>query len=71
MITDNGMNYRASTFRRTVLAHAFCHQRARPYMSRHNGKVERCQRILADECFYARPYESEQRRRDGDCRMDR
>jgi hypothetical protein len=32
---------------------------ARPYTPRHNGKVERYQRLLAEECLYARPYTSE------------
>lgn len=62
VVTDNGSNYRAKTFVRTVAAHASRHQRTRPYTPRHNGKVERYQRILAEECLYARAYESEEER---------
>ena len=50
VVTDNGSNYRAKTFVRTVNAHASRHQRTRPYTPRHNGKVERYQRLLAEEC---------------------
>jgi hypothetical protein len=32
------------------------------YRSRHNGKVERYQRTLAEEVLYARPYDSEDER---------
>ena len=64
VVTDNGSNYRAKTFVRTVNAHASRHQRPRPYTPRHNGKVERYQRILTDECLYARPYASENERRE-------
>ncbi len=39
VITDNGANYRASTFHDAVLTVATCHQRTRPYTPRHNGKV--------------------------------
>ena len=33
-----------------------------PYTPRHNGKVERYQRILADELLYAHPWASEDQR---------
>ena len=62
IVTDNGSNYRADAFSRTVHALASRHQRIRPYTPRHNGKVERYQRILADELLYARPYDSEDQR---------
>ncbi|WIE71583.1 IS481 family transposase [Curtobacterium sp. MCJR17_020] len=64
VVTDNGSNYRADRFHRIVLAHASRHQRTRPYTPRHNGKVERYNRILADEFLYARTFTSEQQRAD-------
>lgn len=64
VVTDNGANYRARTFVRTVTAHASRHQRTRPYTPRHNGKVERYQRILAEECLYAHAFYSEDERRE-------
>lgn len=64
IVTDNGNNYRAKDFTRAVNGLASRHQRTRPYTPRHNGKVKRYQRILADECLYARPYASETERRD-------
>jgi transposase InsO family protein len=64
VVTDNGANYRAKAFRRTVLSLAARHQRIRPYTPKHNGKVERFNRLLADEVLYARPYAGEQARRD-------
>ncbi|MCT1829422.1 IS481 family transposase [Brevibacterium luteolum] len=63
VVTDNGANYRASRFVAAVQSHASRHQRTRVYTPRHNGKVERYQRLLAEECLYARVYESEQARR--------
>jgi transposase InsO family protein len=62
VVTDNGANYRASAFARTVTALASRHQRTRPYTPRHNGKVERYQRILAEEFLYARTWTSETER---------
>lgn len=53
VITDNGSNYRAKTFARTVAGTASRYQRTRPYTPRHNGKVERYNRILANELLYA------------------
>ncbi|MGP9695967.1 integrase core domain-containing protein, partial [Brachybacterium sp. AOP25-B2-12] len=64
VVTDNGSNYRAKTFVRTVTAHASRHQRTRPYTPRHNGKVERYQRILSEECLYAHAFYSEDERRE-------
>lgn len=65
VVTDNGANYRASAFARTVTALASRHQRTRPYTPRHNGKVERYQRILAEEFLYARTWNSETERPQG------
>ncbi|WP_188944586.1 IS481 family transposase [Nakamurella endophytica] len=62
VITDNGPNYRSTAFTRTATALAARHQRTRPYTPRHNGKVERYQRILADELLYARTWTSEAQR---------
>jgi transposase InsO family protein len=62
VVTDNGPNYRAGAFVRTVSAFASRHYRIRPYTPRHNGKVERYQRILADELLYARTWTSEAQR---------
>jgi transposase InsO family protein len=35
------------------------HQRIKPRRPQHNGKVERCQRTLAEELLYAREWSSE------------
>ena len=64
VVTDNGNNYRAKDFTRTVHALASRHQRIRPYTPKHNGKVERYQRILTEECLYARAYTTETQRRE-------
>lgn len=64
VVTDNGSNYRAGTFTRSVLATASRHQRIRPFTPRHNGKVERYHRILAEELLYARIWTSETDRAD-------
>src|SRR5665648_897435 len=61
VITDNGPNYTARTFHRTVSAVAR-HQRIRAYTPRHNGKVERYNRTLAEELRYARVWTSEAER---------
>ena len=63
-VTDNGANYRAHTFAATIASLASRDQRIRPYTPRHNGKVERYNRILAEERLYARTYNSEQQRCD-------
>lgn len=56
-------NYRARDFTRTVKALASRHQRIRAYTPRHNGKVERYNRLLVDEVLYTRTYTSEHARR--------
>ena len=61
VITDNGPNYTAKTFHRTVTAVAR-HQRIRAYTPRHNGKVERYNRTLAEELLYARVWTCEAER---------
>ncbi|MFD8413994.1 IS481 family transposase [Streptomyces sp. NPDC059650] len=62
IVTDNGACYRASAFARALLGAR--HQRITPYTPRHNGKVERYNRILAEEFLYARTWHSEAQRRD-------
>ncbi|MDB1087357.1 IS481 family transposase [Streptomyces sp. ACA25] len=60
IVTDNGACYRANDFTRALLGSR--HQRITPYTPRHNGKVERYQRILAEEFLYARTWTSESHR---------
>ncbi len=62
IVTDNGACYRAHDFA-TVLQGAR-HQRITPYTPRHNGKVERYNRTLAEEFLNARTWTSEQQRTD-------
>lgn len=54
IVTDNGSCYRADGFARSLLGSR--QQRITPYTPRHNGKVERYNRILAEEFLYARTY---------------
>jgi hypothetical protein len=54
--------YRAAVFERSLISWASRHQRSKPYTPRHNGKVERYQRILAEELLYARQWTSEAER---------
>jgi transposase InsO family protein len=61
VVTDNGSCYRAEAFTRSLFDVAR-HQRIRPFTPRHNGKVERYQRILAEELLYARAFSSEEHR---------
>ncbi len=61
VVTDNGACYRSADFAR-IVGHQTRHQRTRPYTPRHNGKVERYQRILAEELLYARDFSSEDAR---------
>ena len=63
IVTDNGACYRSRVFAEAVLPAR--HQRITPYTPRHNGKVERYNRILAEEYLYARTWRSEQERDDG------
>lgn len=59
-VTDNDACYRAESFTRTLLGAR--HQRIAPYTPRHNGKVERYNRILAEEFLYARTWTSKAQR---------
>ena len=60
IVTDNGSCYRAHDFAHVL--HGARHQRITPYTPRHNGKVERYHRILAEEFLYARTWTSETQR---------
>jgi transposase InsO family protein len=62
-VTDNGACYRSHAFAAALGESR--HQRITPYTPRHNGKIERYNRILAEEYLYARARSSEQERRDG------
>ena len=64
VLTDNGACYRSRTWRDTLTAAGITHKRTRPYRPQTNGKVERFNRTLLDEWAYARPYRTEQERRD-------
>lgn len=63
IVTDNGACYRSQVFADEVPPAR--HQRITPYTPRHNGKVERYNRILVEEFLYARAWHSEQERTDG------
>jgi transposase InsO family protein len=62
IVTDNGACYRAAAFA-AALGNAR-HQRIAPYAPRHNGKIERYNRIIAEEFLYTRTWISEDQRRD-------
>ncbi|GLY20258.1 hypothetical protein Kisp01_72720 [Kineosporia sp. NBRC 101677] len=63
VVTDNGACYRAGVFLRALnTLGVSVHQRIRPFTPRHNGKVERYNRILAKEFLYARVWTSETQR---------
>lgn len=63
IVTDNGACYRSKAF--AEAARPARQQRITPYTPRHNGKVERYNRILAEEFLYARTWHSERERADG------
>ncbi len=54
VVTDNGACYRADAFTRSLLGAR--HKRTKPYTPQHNGKVERYNRILAEEFLYVRTW---------------
>lgn len=60
IVTDNGACYRADAFTRALLGAK--HKRTKPYTPKHNGKVERYNRIIAEELLYARTWSSEAER---------
>jgi transposase InsO family protein len=57
VITQNGTCYWETDF--TSSLRKARHYRIRPYTPKHNGKVERYNRILAEELLYSREYASE------------
>lgn len=57
IVTDNGACHRAHDFAKIL--HGARHQRITPYTPRRNGKVERYNRILAEDFLYAREWTSE------------
>ena len=61
VVTDNGACYRSGDFAR-IVGQRTRHQKTKPYTPRHNGKVERYQRILAEELLYASEFNSEDAR---------
>lgn len=61
VVTDNGACYWSGDFA-LIIGTKTRHQRTKPYTPRHNGKVERYQRILAEELLYAREFTSETER---------
>ena len=63
MLTDNGSCYRATTFN-DALGDGTVHKYTRPYRPQTNGKVERYNRTLAQECLYAHAWTGEQQRTD-------
>ncbi|MBO0882483.1 MAG: IS481 family transposase [Mycobacterium sp.] len=62
IVTDNGACYRADAFAKALLGSR--HQRITPYTPRHNGKVERYNRIISEEFLYAHTWTSEEQRRE-------
>ena len=60
LLTDNGSCYRAHEFTQSLQASR--HQRIRPHTPKHNGKVERYNRTLAEELLYAHEWTSEEQR---------
>ncbi|CCH32975.1 Transposase [Saccharothrix espanaensis DSM 44229] len=62
VVTDNGSRHRAHDFAKALLGAR--HQCIRAHTPRHNGKVERYNRILTEEFPHARTWTSEQQRTD-------
>ena len=62
LVTDNGPCCKSHAFNRSIANHVAHHQFIRAYTPRHNGKVERYNRILAEELLYARPFTSDAQR---------
>ena len=61
VLTDNGSCYRARVFN-DALGDGIAHKYTRPYRPQTNGKAERYNRTLAQECLYARAWVSDEQR---------
>ncbi|GGQ76009.1 hypothetical protein GCM10010280_22770 [Streptomyces pilosus] len=64
VLTDNAWAYTKNTWRRTCHDLDISPRWTRPWRPQTNGRVERFHRTLLEEWAYARPYHSEQERRD-------
>ncbi|MDX2939609.1 IS481 family transposase [Streptomyces ipomoeae] len=64
VLTDNGSCCKSHLWRDALAAAGITHKPPRAYRPQTNSKVERFNRTLLDEWAYARPYRSEQERRD-------
>jgi transposase InsO family protein len=62
-LTDNGSCYRSRAWADALAATGTSARRTRPYRPQTNGKVERFNRTMADECLYADTYTSAAARR--------
>lgn len=61
VVTDNGACYRSGDFAR-IVGTTTRHRKTKPFTPKHNGKVERYQRTLAEELLYAREFNCEDER---------
>ena len=59
--SDNGSCYRSDAV--AAAMNGVEHRRTKPCTPKHNGKVERYNRILAEEFLYARTWNSEHQRK--------
>jgi len=62
VITDNGSCYRSRLFNNMLDEDGISHKYTRPYRPQTNGKVERFNRTLAQECLYAQAWTTDQQR---------
>lgn len=58
IITDNGACYRSAVFASALEGAE--HRRTKPYTPDHNGKIERYNRILAEEWLYTKTWTAQQ-----------